>query len=76
MLVSLGLTGLAIAATAGTSAAHNPDATASCTGLSLSLTQYEGPATNNTVTVTIDGATTTVPFGEGLSRSLLVERRS
>jgi LPXTG-motif cell wall-anchored protein len=68
-LISLGLTGLGIGATAGTSAAHNPNVAPSCTGLTLDFTQYEGPASNNTVTVTIDGAATVIQFDEGLSRS-------
>jgi hypothetical protein len=68
-LISLGLTGLGIAATAGTSAAHNPNVVASCTQLSLNFTQYEGPASNNTVTVTIDGTPTVIQFADELSRS-------
>ncbi len=68
-LVSVGVTGLGIAATAGTSAAHNPTVAPSCAGLGVDFTQYEGPASNNTVTVTIDGAATVIGFGDGLSRS-------
>jgi LPXTG-motif cell wall-anchored protein len=63
-LISLGLTGVGVAATFGTSAAHNPNITPSCSELKVSLSQYEGPASNNTVTVTIDGKATTFNFAE------------
>jgi LPXTG-motif cell wall-anchored protein len=42
---------------------------ASCTELSLNFTHYEGPASNNTVTVTVDGTPTVIQFAEELSRS-------
>jgi LPXTG-motif cell wall-anchored protein len=68
-LISLGLTGVGIAATSGTSAAHAPTVAPSCSGLSVTLTDYEGPASNNTVTVTVDGTPTTFHFAEGWSKS-------
>jgi LPXTG-motif cell wall-anchored protein len=69
-LISVGLAGLGIAATAGGASAHTPDVSASCTdGLTIGLTNYEGPSGNNHVTVTIDGVTHVIPFGETLSRN-------
>ena len=47
--------------------AHTPMADADCHGLKVSLTRYEGPATNNTVTVTIDGDESTWSFGTSWS---------
>jgi LPXTG-motif cell wall-anchored protein len=68
-LISLGLAGVGIAATSGTSAAHAPTIAPSCSGLNITLTDYEGPASNNTLTVTIDGTPTTVHFAEALTKS-------
>jgi LPXTG-motif cell wall-anchored protein len=68
-VVSLGLAGLGVATTAGTSAAHTGNVTPSCTGLRLNLNSYEGPATNNTVTVTIDGTARVISFGSGLDQT-------
>lgn len=42
----------------GVVSAHTPQVSADCDGVHVNLTNYEGPAGNNTVTVTIDG----VPF--------------
>ncbi len=69
-LISLGVTGLGIAATAGTSAAHNPNAVASCTDLKVSFDTYEGPANNNKLTITINGVSTSTTFGETFSETI------
>jgi LPXTG-motif cell wall-anchored protein len=68
-LISLGLTGVGIAATSGTSAAHSPSINPTCDELNIALTYYEGPASNNAVTVTIDGKATTFSFAESWSNS-------
>jgi LPXTG-motif cell wall-anchored protein len=68
--VALALTGVGIGATAGVAGAHTPVITHFCdTGLSVTLTFYDPPASNNLLTVTIDGVTTTFPFAAGFSQT-------
>lgn len=47
---------------AGNAAAHTPEVVPSCTGITITLTNYEGTATNNSVTISLDGA----PPGQAL----------
>ncbi|MEP7046687.1 MAG: hypothetical protein ABI949_08415, partial [Ilumatobacteraceae bacterium] len=49
--------------------AHTPSVTPSCSGLALSLVNYEGPDTNNRVTTTIDNVATTADFGGSYSHT-------
>ena len=49
--------------------AHTPSVAPSCSGLAVSLVNYEGPSTNNTVTIKIDDATTVADFGGSYSQT-------
>ncbi len=69
-VISVGLTGVGIAATAASASAHVPVVSETCTGLNIGLTEYEGPSTNNHLTVTIDGVTQVIPFSETLSKTI------
>jgi hypothetical protein len=51
---ALALGGLLVA-TAAPASAHTPKVTATCTELSVNLTQYSGPGEKNSVTVVVDG---------------------
>jgi LPXTG-motif cell wall-anchored protein len=53
----------------GVAAAHTPSVEAGCAALEVSLAQYDGPADNNVVTVTIDGASTSTSFASGFERT-------
>ena len=55
---------VAVLLTATPAFAHTPSVTPSCTGLAVSLLEYEvGGGANNRVTTTIDGVPTVVDFG-------------
>lgn len=58
------LAAAALAAMAGPASAHTPTITAECSTLSVDLRWYE---TGSTVTVVVDGATTTATFGPNWS---------
>lgn len=49
--------------------AHTPNVSPSCSGLALSLVNYEGASTNNQVTTTIDNVATVANFGGSYSHT-------
>ncbi|MEO5902268.1 MAG: hypothetical protein ABIR68_19350 [Ilumatobacteraceae bacterium] len=61
-VATLALTGVALVTGVGESSAHTPTVNATCEGLSMSFSQYEGPEGNNVLTVVIDGGTTVTTF--------------
>ena len=56
-----------------TASAHTPDVSSTCSELTVKLTAYEGPADNNTVTVTIDGVTETFMFGRSFEQTFPID---
>jgi hypothetical protein len=61
---------LAVGLVASRAAAHRPSLSAACSGLSFAGRDYEGPAANNELTVTIDGQATRFDFGASFARTL------
>ena len=60
----------AIGLTATPAFAHTPNVTPSCTGLAVSLAEYDvGNGSNNRVTTTIDGVATVADFGASYSHT-------
>src|SRR3954471_378046 len=53
----------------GIALAHTPSVHDECDGLHVSLQSYEGTSTNNTVTITIDGASHSYNFGGSFTRT-------
>ena len=49
--------------------AHSPSVAPSCSGLAVSFVSYEGPSTNNRVTITIDDGVTVADFGGSYSHT-------
>jgi LPXTG-motif cell wall-anchored protein len=49
--------------------AHTPSVAPSCSGLAVSFVSYDGPSTNNRVTVTIDNVATVADFGVSYSHT-------
>lgn len=69
LLVLSAATVAATAALAGHASAHTPNISDSCTGLTVSLTSYQGPASNNQITVVIDGVSQSFDFGASFNRT-------
>jgi LPXTG-motif cell wall-anchored protein len=68
-VTTIGFGAIVIGGLAGSAAAHNPQIVASCNGLSVQFRGYQGRATNNQVTITIDGVTSQYSFGVQSTRT-------
>lgn len=65
------LLGALVVGGAGSASAHTPSVSASCSGVQLSASSYDGSQANRW-TATVDGQTTSGTFGESLSKTIPV----